>query len=64
MVHPLPLNPLDSVPRVAWGRFEERGNRLFMPLNVQAHHALIDGIHIAKFITRVEELIRIADSIL
>jgi len=64
MVHPLPLNPLDSVPRFAWGRFEERDNRLVMPLNVQAHHALIDGIHVAKFITCVEELIRIADSIL
>lgn len=58
MVHPLPLTPLDSVPRLAWGRFEEKDNRLIMPLNVQAHHSLIDGIHIAKFIERTEELIQ------
>lgn len=54
----------DFVPRLAWGRFEERDNRLLMPLNVQAHHALIDGIHIAKLITCLQELIRTANSIL
>jgi len=62
--HPLPLNPLDSVPRFAWGSFEERGKQLVMPLTVQAHHALIDGIHFAKFIKETERLIQIADSIL
>jgi len=64
MFHPLALDPMDSVPRLAWGRFEERDNRLLMPLNVQAHHALIDGIHIAKLITCLQELIRTANSIL
>ena len=64
MVHPLPLNQLDSVPRFAWGRFEEKGGRIVMPLNVQAHHAFIDGIHIAKLITCLQELIDAAESIL
>ena len=64
MTHPLLLDPSDSVPRIAWGRFEEKENLLIMPLNVQAHHALIDGIHIAKFIERLQELIQTADSIL
>jgi chloramphenicol O-acetyltransferase type A len=45
------------VPRIAWGRFEEREGKLVMPLNVQAHHALIDGVHLAKFFRKVEDLI-------
>jgi len=63
-VHPVPLDPPDSVPRIAWGRFAERDGRLAMPLNVQAHHGLIDGIHVARFYERVEELIGDAGAIL
>lgn len=62
--HPLRLDPSDSVPRIAWGRFEERGTRLVMPLNIQAHHALIDGVHVARFVEHVEQLIRDIDSVL
>lgn len=58
MLHPMPLNPTDSVPRIAWGRFEERDGRLVMPLNVQAHHALVDGIHIARLHAHLEALLR------
>jgi len=64
MVHPVPINPSDSVPRFAWGRFEEKSGRLLMPLNVQANHALIDGIHLARYFTRVEGFIETAESIL
>ncbi len=57
VVHPVPLDPADSVPRIAWGRYEERGRRLALPLNVQAHHALVDGIDVGRFFSRVEELV-------
>jgi chloramphenicol O-acetyltransferase type A len=54
-MHPLPTLPPDSVPRFAWGkRFEEGGN-LKMPLAVQAHHALMDGVHMGKFYAAVQE---------
>lgn len=57
-VHPIDLNPADSIPRFAWGkRFEESG-RLRMPLNVQVHHALMDGIHIGRFYEAVQECLQ------
>jgi len=59
MFHPVGPESMDSAPRIAWGRFEENGGRLVMPLNVQAHHALIDGVHLAKFFKGVEELLSI-----
>ena len=64
MVHPMSLDPSDSVPRIAWGRFENRDKKLVMALNVQAHHSLIDGFHIAEFIKKVEGLIATLDSTL
>lgn len=57
LVHPVPLAPADSVPRIAWGRYERRGRRLELPLNVQAHHALVDGIDVGRFFERVEGLL-------
>ncbi|MGE5263038.1 MAG: CatA-like O-acetyltransferase [Acidobacteriota bacterium] len=53
-MHPMHLDPADSVPRFAWGRYFEQGERLKMPLAVQGHHALMDGIHIGTFYEQVQ----------
>jgi len=47
--HPMQYHPEDSVPRFAWGKVFQEGDRLKMPLGVQGHHALMDGIHMARF---------------
>jgi chloramphenicol O-acetyltransferase type A len=56
LVHPVPLNPPDFVPRIAWGRYRMDGRRVRLPLNVQAHHALVDGIDVGRFFEKVEEI--------
>ena len=53
-MHPLHLHPADSVPRFAWGKFFEEGEYIKMPLSVQGHHALMDGIHVGKFYAEVQ----------
>lgn len=53
-MHPMQLHPADSVPRFAWGKFFEEGGRLIMPLSVQGHHALMDGLHAARFYAEVQ----------
>jgi chloramphenicol O-acetyltransferase type A len=57
-MHPMHLHPADSVPLFAWGKFFEDGKYLKMPLSVQAHHALMDGIHIGKFYAKVQDYLR------
>lgn len=39
----------DWVPRIAWGRLTTVGERVVVPVNVQAHHALVDGAHLGRF---------------
>ena len=56
-MHPLKL-PVDSVPRFAWGKFFEEGESLKMPLSVQGHHALMDGIHMGRFYAEVQDYLR------
>ncbi|UCG25793.1 MAG: chloramphenicol acetyltransferase [Chloroflexota bacterium] len=47
--------PVDSMPRFAWGKFYEDGESLKMPLSVQIHHALADGIHVGRFYEAVQD---------
>jgi chloramphenicol O-acetyltransferase type A len=55
--HPMPTHPGDSIPRFAWGKFYKDGDRLKMPLSVDAHHALVDGVHVGKFYNEVENIL-------
>ena len=52
--HPMHLDPPDSVPRFAWGKFYKEGKVMKMPLDVQVHHALMDGIHLGRFYSEVQ----------
>jgi chloramphenicol O-acetyltransferase type A len=56
-MHPMQLHPGDSVPRFAWGKFFKQGEYLKMPLGVQAHHALMDGIHMGRFYEGVQNVL-------
>ncbi|MGD2178794.1 MAG: chloramphenicol acetyltransferase [Anaerolineae bacterium] len=59
--HPMHLHPADSVPRFAWGKFFAEGERLKMPLDVQGHHGVMDGLHIGRFFAEVEGYLRDPD---
>jgi len=54
-MHPLRLQPADSVPRFAWGKLFKEGESLKMPLSVQGHHALMDGIHVGRYYAEVQD---------
>jgi len=53
--HPTHLDPGDSVPRFAWGKFFEESGSLKMPLAVQVHHALMDGVHVGRFYAEIQD---------
>jgi chloramphenicol O-acetyltransferase type A len=57
ILHAAPIQAPDSVPRIAWGKYRNVGGRIQLPLNVQVHHALVDGLHVGKFFTKVEDLL-------
>jgi chloramphenicol O-acetyltransferase type A len=64
-LHPMRLGEKeDSIPRFVWGRFFEQGNKLLMPLGAQAHHAVVDGIHMGKYFAEVQALLDKAKEVL
>ncbi len=51
---PVPQEP-DSNPRITFGKAYEKDGRYLIPVDLTVHHALADGIHIAKFFEAFEE---------
>jgi len=45
----------ESIPRIAFGKFFKEDGRRLLPISVEVHHALMDGLHVGRFITRMEE---------
>ncbi len=50
---PTPV-PADSNPRITWGKYGMEGGRTSLPVTLLAHHALVDGVHIAAFYDALE----------
>jgi len=48
----------DSIPKLAFGRIDAEGPadaaRRWMPLSVEVHHALMDGLHVGRFVQGFE----------
>jgi len=42
-------DPSDSIPRVTWGRWEERDGRTLLSLSLELNHRLLDGAHVGRF---------------
>ena len=47
-----------SVPKIVFGKHREAGGRRLLPVSVEVHHALVDGLHVGRFYERFEELAR------
>lgn len=45
----------DSIPRFVFGKFTKENERIMMPFSVEVHHALMDGLHVGRYLTRLEE---------
>jgi len=44
----------DSVPKIAFGKFTKMEDRVLLPMSVEVHHALMDGLHVGRFVNRME----------
>ena len=55
IMHPTKLDRTDSVPKISFGKIQEREGRKFLPVSVEAHHGLIDGYHISLYLNEFQK---------
>lgn len=52
--HARKSNRQDSVPKIVFGKYFEDNGRFKMPVSVEVHHALMDGVHVGRFLELLE----------
>lgn len=58
MSHEMNCDPNDSIPRVIWGKYEEKGGRVTLPFSVQFNHRLLDGYHLELLLEGIAAFLR------
>ncbi len=48
----------DSVPKIVFGKYYDEAGAKKMPVSVEVHHALMDGIHVGKFFEEFQALLQ------
>ena len=51
----------DSIPRIVFGKCTRERRRMKMPVAVEVHHALVDGLDVARFLDRFAAYLEDAD---
>lgn len=49
ILHPSDLDPKESIPKIAFGKFTLKNGKKMMPVSIEAHHGLADGLHLARY---------------
>ncbi len=47
----------DSAPRITFGKMTEAEGHRTMPVSIHVHHALADGLHVARFFEHFQQLL-------
>lgn len=48
----------DSIPKIAFGRIDQDGPHAWLPCSVEVHHALMDGLHVGRYVQAFEAALR------
>ncbi len=48
----------ESIPKIAWSKFEKQNDRLILSFSLEVHHALIDGLHVGRLIQNIQEKLK------
>lgn len=44
----------DSVPKIVFGKATERNGQWLLPVSVEVHHALMDGLHVGRYLEKLQ----------
>ena len=50
-------NTNNSVPVITMGKYTKRDEKLMMPISIEVHHSLVDGLHLSKYFNHFQEIL-------
>jgi chloramphenicol O-acetyltransferase type A len=55
--HPRKFKKNDSIPKIVLGKYYEKEEQLIMPISIELHHSLADGLHVANYLNKLQEIL-------
>jgi chloramphenicol O-acetyltransferase type A len=55
--HPRKLKSDDSIPKIVLGKYYKKEEQLLMPISIELHHSLADGLHVARYLNKLQEIL-------
>jgi chloramphenicol O-acetyltransferase type A len=55
ILHPTNFDPKECIPKIAFGKFSIREGKKYLPVSIEAHHGLADGIHLARYVEEFQK---------
>lgn len=52
--HTITLRKDDAAPRISWGKYYKEADKILLPYSVQVNHAFADGIHIGRYVEKLQ----------
>ncbi len=56
LTHARNFNSDDTVPKITFGKMFKIENKRMLPMSIDVHHGLVDGIHISKYFEEFQNL--------
>jgi chloramphenicol O-acetyltransferase type A len=57
LTHARNFKTSDSVPKISFGKAQNEKDKLMMPVSINCHHGLVDGLHVARFLEFFQDLL-------
>jgi chloramphenicol O-acetyltransferase type A len=54
--HPRKFNTDDTIPKIVFGKYYKKNGSLMMPISVEVHHSLMDGLHVGRYLGLLQSL--------
>jgi len=55
--HPRNYSTNDSIPKIVFGKYYQEGDTVFMPISIEVHHALMDGFHLGRYLSKLQDML-------
>jgi len=59
LTYPRNFNTDDTVPKITFGKTFTIENRRVLPISIEVHHGLVDGIHISQYLDEFQKLMNL-----
>jgi len=57
LTHASSFNSDDTVPKITFGKITTVGTRKMLPISIDVHHGLVDGLHISQYLEEFQNLL-------